>query len=316
MKRGPFSGFPPPTRRIALRAGALELEVWPQLGAAIAAFAFHAADGQRTALFREVLPGTAYTPIDHLSSWPLVPYSNRIRGGRFVHQGREYVLPPNYAGFAHPLHGVGWLRAWRELELDARQCTLELRHLPDEDWPFAFTAVQRLSLEGHALHSSLTLRNTSDQMMPCGLGQHPYVCCPRGTRLKADVRGVWMNDEETLPREYLPVPPHWTMRSGWLLDDLSVDNCFDGLHDPVELQWPDGSSLAISSSQEMQFLIVYHPVEGKFVCLEPVTHRPDAFNPPGSAEGNGLLVLEPGATLCVTHCYTYQPATSRKMGAP
>ena len=47
------------------------------------------------------------------ASFPLVPYVNRIRGGRFTFRGREVRLAPNMAGDPSPLHGQGWLAPWQ-----------------------------------------------------------------------------------------------------------------------------------------------------------------------------------------------------------
>ena len=57
------------------------------------------------------------------ASFPLVPYVNRIRGGRFTFRGREVRLAPNMAGDPSPLHGQGWLnpvaRSRRRTSADA-----------------------------------------------------------------------------------------------------------------------------------------------------------------------------------------------------
>ncbi len=306
-----FAGFLPPSERLLLRSDALELEVWPQLGAAVAALAFRSPDGRRIPLFREAGNRERYTPVDHLSSWPLLPYSNRIRAGRFAYQGRQHILPANYPGVRHPLHGVGWLRAWRHLESGVQHCALGLNHHSNAHWPYNFSAQQHYWLEGSTLHSRLSLTNTSELAMPCGLGQHPYVNCPTGTRIRAQVRGVWLSDDEALPRAYELLPQQWNLAAGILLDNLYVDNCFDGLNGAIEVRWPDGSTLIVEGSPNLQFLVVYHPQGGDYVCLEPVSHMPDAFNHQCAARDSGMLVLQPGATLQVTHRYSYQPAPPR-----
>ncbi len=308
MSSAAFTDFAPPTERLRLRSAALELELWPALGGSIAAFAWHAADGRRIPLFRDAGLRERYTPVDHLSSWPLLPYSNRIRAGSFRHRGRQHQLPVNYAGFEHPLHGVGWLSDWRPLASNGQQCTLELVHRGNEHWPYDFNAQQELVLQDLTLHSTLSLRNDSSSAMPCGLGQHPFICCPSGTRIKAQVSGVWLSDDEVLPREYQPLPPQWNLPAGCLLDGVFVDNCFDGLVGAIEVQWLDGSVLILESSANLRFVVVYHPLAGDFVCIEPVSHMPNAFNQAASADATGNSTLEPGATLCVTHRYTYRPA--------
>jgi len=203
---------------------------------------------------------------------------------------------------------VGWLRRWRALASGAQQCTLELVHRADDHWPYGFTAQQAFVLQGLTLRTTLSLRNDSTSAMPCGLGQHPYICCPSGTRIKASVSGVWLSDAEVLPREHRPLPPQWNLPAACLLDNVSIDNCFDGLEGAIEVQWPDGSALVVEGSPNLRFVVVYHPLVGDFVCIEPVSHMPDAFNQTAAAAVTGLLTLEPGATLSVTHRYTYRPA--------
>src|SRR5882757_4388990 len=95
--RGPvseFRGFSAPRQRIELRTSALRCEIWPELGGALAAFeSLDEPDGPR-ALFRPTPVAASYTPLQ-LSSWPLLPYANRIRDGRFSYAGRAHLLPRN-----------------------------------------------------------------------------------------------------------------------------------------------------------------------------------------------------------------------------
>ncbi len=41
---------------------------------------------------------------------------------------------------------------------------------------------------------------------------------------------------------------------------------------PATVQWPDGSSLAISGTENLNFLVVYNPPQENYVCVEPVSH--------------------------------------------
>src|SRR6266850_2418822 len=49
------------------------------------------------------------------AAFALVPYSNRIRAGRFSFQGRDVVLPLNRPPERHCIHGLGWQTTWRTL---------------------------------------------------------------------------------------------------------------------------------------------------------------------------------------------------------
>ena len=92
--------------RSSWRAGNLRLELSPSIGGAISAFEW--VDGERA---RPILR-KCHSPLEKVldaACFPLVPYVNRIRGGRFTFRGREVRLAPNMAGDPSPLHGQGWL---------------------------------------------------------------------------------------------------------------------------------------------------------------------------------------------------------------
>ena len=46
------------------------------------------------------------------AAFPLVPFSNRIRTGRFSFAGRDIALPLNRPPERHAIHGHGWQAAW------------------------------------------------------------------------------------------------------------------------------------------------------------------------------------------------------------
>src|SRR5690349_784157 len=47
-----------------------------------------------------------------MASFPLVPFSNRIRDGRLRFEGRTIEIPLNFPPERHALHGHGWQRPW------------------------------------------------------------------------------------------------------------------------------------------------------------------------------------------------------------
>jgi aldose 1-epimerase len=309
-----FKGFDAPTQRIALRCGAFLAEIWPELGGAIARFERRQFFGRTSctqALFRSTREQQRYLPTD-LACFPLLPYSNRIARGCFDIGGHAYELPRNCADFEHPLHGVGWIRPWQVLVQKSDRCAIRLVHAGDADWPCAFTAVQEIAVTESGLELHLELINNDGMAMPCGLGQHPYVRRPAGTRIFAPVAGVWLSDEQQLPTHRVALPTPWNLPQGRVFDGCFVDHCFDGLSGDVRVEWPDGSGLRISSAPSMPFLHVYSVPERDFVCIEPVTHRPNAFNAAdGQQTAAGVAMLEPGQSMTVVQRFDYLPAQDR-----
>jgi aldose 1-epimerase len=311
-----FGGFDAPSQRIALQRGAFFAEIWPELGGAIARFERRRPFGTASAvqaLFRSTRHQARYLPTE-LACFPLLPYSNRMAEARFQIAGSAYALPRNLAGFEHPQHGIGWIRPWFVLEQHSERCTLRLDHAGDADWPCAFTAVQEIALTEFGLELKLDLINGSEQAMPCGIGQHPYIRRPAGTRIFAPVEGVWLSDEQRVPTHRIALPKQWNLPQGRVLDACFVDHCFDGLQGNVLIEWPDGSGLCISSSPAMPFLVVYSAPEHDFVCIEPVSQRPDAFNAAAADQrAAGVAMLEPRQSITVVQRFDYLPVSAPRI---
>src|SRR5262249_47411364 len=60
-----------------------------------------------------------------MSSFPLVPYSGRIRDGRFSFQGRNVVLPLNFLPESNSIHGQAWQVPWQVVHHDKELAALE-----------------------------------------------------------------------------------------------------------------------------------------------------------------------------------------------
>src|SRR4029079_10881224 len=113
---------------VTLSAGPLRLQLSPSIGGAISAFEWIGESGGTRPILRK-----CHTPLEKVleaSCFPLVPYVNRIRGGRFTFRGREVRLAPNMAGDPSPLHGQGWLNPWRVERQDETSAVLTYRHEP------------------------------------------------------------------------------------------------------------------------------------------------------------------------------------------
>ena len=269
--------FAPPVERLTLASHGYIIEVWPDVCGCLASFDI-TVNGRIIPLFRKTAERETYDPI-FLSCWPLLPYSNRIAHGRFEFDGASYEVAQTVDDVAFPLHGVGWQRGWQVIESDSASCRLQLNHTPDEHWPFPFMAEQVFALGPEGLTITTSLTNRHKHATPYGLGQHPYIVRPPGTKLFAAVEGVWVNDHLMLPFDHLTeLPEEWRLQDGCNLDQAALDNCFSGLVGPVQVVWPDRSRLVIQGSDELDFLFLFNRPAEDYVCAELVTHMADAFN--------------------------------------
>jgi aldose 1-epimerase len=281
----------------ALEAGALEMELAPRRGGSIARFDCRGADGRRTEVFRGADPGTGEI-LGH-GSFPLVPFSNRIRGGCFVFRGRRVLLAPNLAGDPSPLHGQAWLAPWEVTSATAASAELIFRHEPGE-WPWAYEARQRIALDPGGLSAALSCTNRSDEPMPCGLGHHPYFPCRPGARLDTRAECAWTTDERVLPVAKVPAQGCYDLRDRPACGQ-HLDHGFGGWNGLARIAAPGLPFRIELSSPDARFFQLYSPASGDVFAAEPVSHANAALNEPEEAWGAlGLRILAPGETMSLT----------------
>jgi aldose 1-epimerase len=278
---------------VTLNAGRLRLQLSPSIGGSISALEWLADD-----CFRPILRN-CNSPLQNVldaASFPLVPYVNRIRGGRFAFRGREVRLVPNMPGDPSPLHGQGWLNAWVVEQASEAAAVLSYRHHAGE-WPWDYEARQEFALDGRHLTIFLTCRNASDEPMPCGLGQHPYFLCGPDTRIDTSVTSAWTIDEHVLPVEKVPAEGRFNLRKR-LICGQDLDNGFGGWGGLAWMGDPGWPYDLLLSSTSAGFFQLYSPPDGGIFVAEPVTHANAALNAPESEWPElGMRVLEPGQEL-------------------
>ena len=102
-------------------------------------------------------------------------YANRIAGGRFTLDGRDYQVPVNNG--ANSLHGGdrGFDRALWEIVDEAPGRSVTLRHVSpngDQGYPGTLTATAHYALEGNEL--SVEYQATTDRPTVANLSNHAY----------------------------------------------------------------------------------------------------------------------------------------------
>ena len=283
----------PPT----LSCGALSLTLLPDVGGSIARFEYRAGDGKQIPVLRGSAEGSAEVLAQ--GSFPLVPYSNRIREGRFTFRGREVRIARNMAGDPNPLHGQGWLAAWEVVRLEERTAELRFVHEAGE-WPWRFEARQVFTLDEGALTLVLTCTNLSDEPMPCGLGQHPYFPCTPETILDTEVESVWMIDAQVMPVEKVAAEGQYDLRNRPVAGQ-DLDNGFGGWGGHARVEDPTLPFAVEMSSPDANFFQLYSPPSGELFVIEPVSHANAALNEPEESWAElGLRVLEPGEEMTLT----------------
>ncbi|QAY78259.1 aldose 1-epimerase [Sphingosinicella sp. BN140058] len=283
--------------RPILSSDTLTLVLAPAWGGSIARFDYRSPEKGDIPVFRG-LDADQKSILDS-ASFPLVPFVNRIRDGRFSFRGREVSLSLNLPGEASPLHGQGWTSPWQVVRLEDRSAELVFEHSPGE-WPWAYEARQIFTLDDGGLTMVLRCTNRSDAPMPCGLGHHPYFPCTTETRLDTEVESVWTIDDKVLPVEKVWAEGRYDLKDRPVCGQ-DLDHGFGGWGGTARISDPARPLRIEVRSDDAKFFQLYSPAEGGIFVAEPVTHANAALNEPeGLWPELGIKVLDPGESMSLT----------------
>ncbi|WVT76672.1 aldose 1-epimerase (plasmid) [Sinorhizobium chiapasense] len=240
-------------------------------------------------------PGLASQIFGAEACFPLVPFGNRIEDNRFHFEGHDYALTPNTSD-PLVLHGDAWLRRWSILRRDRHSLTLHYRQQASAVTPFAYEAVQTVTIDSANLTLSLAVTNRAAQALPYGLGLHPYFPRTPGTSLFVHAARYWTERENHLPGAMQPVPKDLDFTAGAPLPPGWLNNAFEDWDGKMRIEWPEtGLVLSLDADETFRFFVLYSPsIDADFFCFEPMSHRPNAYH---QAESGGLVRLAPGEAL-------------------
>jgi aldose 1-epimerase len=276
---------------LELSLGHDSLILTPEFGAAILGWT-----RRGTHLFRRPSPEAVLRGHPGaMGCFPLVPYCNRIAFRRFTHAGVTHQLAANFGDHPHAIHGVGWQRPWRIQEVSPASATLHLRHAVSDQaaraWPFPFSARLTYRLTERGLTILIEATNDHSAPAPMGIGAHPWFPRAAGAWIQFQADGVWFN-RDSLPVTHGPIPRDWSHADARPVDRMPLDNCFTGWHGVTHIQ-----GMRIEAGHTLRNLQIFTPAGANFLCVEPMSHVPDAINLPEPHESHAMTMLAPGDTM-------------------
>ncbi|MEE9320278.1 MAG: hypothetical protein V3U76_07535 [Granulosicoccus sp.] len=236
------------------------------------------------------------------ANFHMLPYSNRIRDGKFEFEGKSFQLDK---ADSHAIHGALRKQPWKVLEQSANSltCHIDTRELPSVNWPWPMSSNLTYKLDGKRLLATMTLDNIGNSNMPAGMGWHPYFI----RKIKGASPVLTLPVDGVFPAaagEILPsgaaeaLPAELDFRYPRALDpNQRIDCCLSGLNGDVRIDWPDAAlALNMHCSELCRYLVFFNPNMPHF-AVEPVTNATDAFNLEQRGIAAGIRVLAPGESL-------------------
>lgn len=276
---------------IEINQGRARLRVNPMCGM-LTEFSWDLGGGERRHWLR---PHSGELIATNSASYPLVPYSNRIRNGRFSFDGKDVALPLNFPPQPHSIHGFGWQALWSVTGQTDSSVTIDYRHAADA-WPWPWRVTQTFSLTDSGLSMEMDLTNEAEGGMPATLGFHPHFIRTPTASITAEVEKIWLTDDEVMPVAHV-VPPLTHRLDQLVAEQVAMDVTYTGWSRTAAIRWPEwNAGLTLEADAPLDFLIVFTPPGKDFFCVEPVSASTDAFNMSKTRDDTGIIALPSGAT--------------------
>ena len=274
---------------VRLSAGSLQAEIAPAVGGSLTrldgAWRGAGREGRVDWLRPASEAGLATRNPLAMASFPLVPFCNRIRNGRASFEGREIRFPPNHPSESspHPLHGIGWQRAWTVLQADPAHASLGLEVSASEAWPWRFSARQEYELDETRLRVTIAINNLDSATMPAGIGHHPCFQPTAGTRVTSRTAAMWQTDAQVMPTTLAVAPVVGQLAEGVLVSSLDLDNNFVGWDRRALIEWPADAAgprrgLLMAAEAPLDHLVLHRPRGCDQFCAAPVSQCTDWLN--------------------------------------
>lgn len=236
----------------------------------------------------------------------LAPWPNRVRDGRWVHDGKPQQLDITEVERNNAIHGLLRNTSYRVVEKWDDSVTLGAAIVPQHGWPFhLFTTVQ-YALTGNGIRVTHSATNIGTHAAPIAFGTHPFLTVGDhpvdSLTLTARTVEHMMVDDRLNPEGLEPVEgTRFDLTAGLAVADAQLDDAWrvepdgDGIIRTV-LSAPDGTETELWQGREWEWLQVFitrifpgpHGAETA-IAVEPMTAPADALN-----SGIGLRWLEPG----------------------
>jgi len=240
----------------------------------------------------------------------LVPWPNRLAGGRFRFGGEDHQLDLTEPARSNAIHGLVRWANWTSAEqADDRVVMAHLLH-PQPGYPFTLDLRLAYALTDGGLAVSLEATNAGPCPLPFGAGAHPYLVlgsgvidplvlrAPGSIFLRSDDRQIPVGTEAV---DGTPYDFRVSRRIGGTVLDTGYGELERGTDGRahVELATEDGTgALTLWMGPAYRWLMLFtgdtlSPASRRrrSLAVEPMTCPPNAFQ-----TGEGLIVLDPGDT--------------------
>jgi aldose 1-epimerase len=241
---------------------------------------------------------------------PLMPWPNRVRGGRYEYGGESFQLGLSEPSTGTAIHGLVRWANWTVATRGPAHVRMEHVLHAQAGYPYTLALTIDYTLGDRGLTVRTGATNRGARPCPFGAGAHPYLAAgtasidscllqvPAGRRLSTDEHSLPIGSLAVADSDYdfrtaRPIGATQLDTGYYELDRDGDERARVTLSDPAS-----GRAVTLWQDEHYPYVMVFTgdalPEPGRRrqgLAVEPMTCAPDAFN-----SGDGLLTLAPGET--------------------
>lgn len=242
----------------------------------------------------------------------LFPWPNRVRDGKWIHEGKLQQLDITEPSKGNASHGLLRNTEYAVLSKDTASIELSATVFPQHGWPFTLRHSVRYQAVENGLAVTHTVTNLGTQDAVFAVGAHPYFRLGEeriaDLIVTADLVERVLLDDRLLPVGTEPVAQggEFDLTSGREVGQLDLNYAFRvrpaGDRTLLSLESRRGSRLELWGDEDFSHLQLYTPSDfprpaghhggtGLAFAAEPMSSPPDALN-----SGTDLIRVRPGQT--------------------
>lgn len=264
---------------------------------------FHKQSGRellRTPCFEQALREEIY-----LYGNPILFPPNRIRGGKFTFEGREYAFPINEPSTGCHIHGALYETPFGVENQTPTQVRFVYQAKTGEylSFPHSFRIKREYRLDIDGLHERIETCNLSEKNMPFMLAFHTTLRLPdiEKTTLFLPVGREQVRDERFLPTlEYVGdrARERELNAGSFEIGKQAVSALYESKGMRAELLFDEKKQKIVYEGDERYaYRMLWRREGADFVVIEPQTCAIDCFHLERSAEEKGLIIIGAGETV-------------------
>ncbi|MDN4643098.1 aldose 1-epimerase family protein [Arthrobacter sp. PsM3] len=254
------------------------------------------------------------------AGWVLVPWPNRVAGGKWTHDGASQQLEITEPGNGNALHGLLSGASYTVANRSPDSITLAADVTAAPGYPFELATAVRYGLMEDGLLVTHSVTNTGSRDAPVAVGAHPFLrlgAVPTEDLTLVINADTHIEVDDRLNPSGVTTDVHGTrhdFRTGQRVGAVALDDAWGNVRREPDgsslhyLKAPDGSQVQLFMDASFGYIQAFtthvFPSEGgpvTAVAVEPMTAPADAFN-----SGQGLRWLAPGETWHLNWGIRYQ----------